>query len=219
MLQSTELQPPLPVAPTHGDRAYSHILSQLLRRELRPGDVVDRRQIADDLQISLIPVADAIQRLTYEGFLATRRRQGTFVRSPGREDVRGQLLLREALECQAARLYCGAIIEAQFVRLEPLALDADAAADAGGDLSSRDFAFHQALLELTGCQALIDCFQRVIQLSMFHQTALLSPMQVATYDRHISLLKDLCQLSPDAAEARIRRHVRSGKEPFFGDTP
>jgi DNA-binding GntR family transcriptional regulator len=49
-------------------------------------------------------VSDAVQRLTHEGLLTTRRRQGTFVSSPGIEDVRGQLLLREALECQSARL-------------------------------------------------------------------------------------------------------------------
>lgn len=206
-------------ADTFSERAYGHILARLLNRQLRPGDVLDRRQIAEELQVSLIPVADAVQRLTYEGFLATRRRQGTFVRSPSREDVAGQLLLREALECQAARLYCGPAITAARDRLEPLAIAADAAADAGGSLWSEDFAFHQALLELTGVQALIDCFHRVIQLSMFHQTALLSPMKPATYDRHVQLLNDLCELDADAAEARIRRHVRSGKATFFGDTP
>jgi len=97
---------------TFADHAYDHILNQLFRRNLRPGDVLDRKQIAQELEFSLIPVSDAVQRLTQEGFLTTRRRKGTFVSTPSLEDVRGQFLLREALECQSARLYCGEKIRA-----------------------------------------------------------------------------------------------------------
>ena len=64
---------------TFAEQAYDHIFNLLLRRDLRPGDLVDRKQIAEDLGVSLIPVSDAVQRLTHEGFLTTRRRQGTFV--------------------------------------------------------------------------------------------------------------------------------------------
>lgn len=119
---------------TFADQAYHHILNQLFRRELRPGDVLDRKQIAKELAVSLIPLPDAVQRLMQEGFLITRRRQGTFVSAPSFEDVRGQLLLREALECQSARLYCGERIRAARRRLRPLARAADKAADAGRPL-------------------------------------------------------------------------------------
>ena len=104
---------------TFGDQAYDYILGQLFCRELQPGDLLDRKKIAEELEISLIPVSDAVQRLTYEGLLTTRRRQGTFVCSPSIEDVRGQLLVREALECQSARLYCGEKINAARRRLQP----------------------------------------------------------------------------------------------------
>ena len=36
------------------------IFDQLLRRDLRPGDLLDRKQIAEDLGVSLIPVSDAV---------------------------------------------------------------------------------------------------------------------------------------------------------------
>jgi len=201
---------------TFAEQAYDHIFNLLLRRELRPGDLVDRKRIAEELGVSLIPVSDAVQRLTHEGFLTTRRRQGTFVRPPSREDVRGEFLLREALECQSARLYCGEKIRKALPRLRKLARAADKAADAGRQLSNEDFAFHQALVELTDCDALISCFKRVVNLSLFHQTAVISPMQPVTYDRHLDLLDDLCAASDaDAAESRIRDHLRLGKEALF----
>lgn len=200
---------------TFAEQAYDHILNRLFRQDLRPGDVLDRKQIARDLEVSLIPVADAVQRLTHEGFLTTRRRQGTFVSSPNRDDVRGQLLLREALECQSARLVCGEKVTSARPRLRRLAREADKAADAGQPLWSEDFAFHQALVALTDCAALIRCFQGVAKLSMFHQTALISPLSPGAYDRHARLLDDLCKATPDAAEARIRRHMRMGKEALY----
>lgn len=204
---------------TYTDQVYDHILGQLLSCELRPGEFVDRKQIARNLDVSLIPVSDAVQRLTYEGFLTTRRRCGTFVCSPGAEEIRGQLLLREALECQAARLYSGQPIRREKTALRQLASAADQAADAAGSLWFEDFEFHRALVALTNTAALTECFQRVIKLSMFHQTAVIVPMQQATYDRHVDLLDDLLKLSPDAAEARMRKHIRSGKEAFLGATP
>ena len=204
---------------TFAEQAYDHIVTQLLRRDLRPGDLLDRKQIAEDLGISLIPVSDAVQRLTLEGFLTTRRRQGTFVRPPSIEDVRGQFLLREALECQSARLYRGDKIRKTLPRLRKLARAADKAADAGRQLWTEDFAFHQALVALTDCDALVSCFERVVNLSLFHQTALISPMQQTTYDRHSELLDDLCDASVEDAESRIREHLRSGKETLFKDQP
>ena len=204
---------------TFAEQAYDHIVNQLLRRDLRPGDLLDRKQIAEDLGISLIPVSDAVQRLTLEGFLTTRRRQGTFVRPPSIEDVRGQFLLREALECQSARLYRGEKLRKTLPRLRKLARAADKAADAGRQLWTEDFAFHQALVALTECDALISCFERVVNLSLFHQTALISPMQQTTYDRHSELLDDLCDASVEDAESRIREHLRSGKETLFKDQP
>ena len=204
---------------TFAQQAYDHIFNQLLRRDLRPGDLLDRKQIAEDLGVSLIPVSDAVQRLTHEGFLTTRRRQGTFVRPPSIEDVRGEFLLREALECQSARLYCGAKLCKALPKLRKLARAADKAADAGRQLWTEDFAFHQALVALTECDALISCFERVVNLSLFHQTALISPMQQTTYDRHLELLDDLCEASADDAESRIRKHLRRGKEPLFENQP
>ena len=36
---------------TFAQQAYDHIFNQLLRRDLRPGDLLDRKQIAKDLPV------------------------------------------------------------------------------------------------------------------------------------------------------------------------
>lgn len=200
---------------TFTEQAYDHILDKLLTQDLRPGDLLDRKLIARELSVSLIPVADAVQRLTQEGFLTTRRRLGTFVTTPSREDVRGQLLLREAIECQAVRLVCGPRLKQARAKLLPLARAADLAVDSGDPLYREDFAFHRELVSLTEVDALVESFERVATLTMFHQTALISPVAVSTYDPHTRLLDDLSRLSPKQADARIRRHIRLGKDAVF----
>jgi len=107
------------------DQVYDHISAQLMERMLRPGERHDRKQIVQELDVSLIPVADAVHRLTHDGFLTTRRRHGTLVTTPNREDVCGQLLQREALECQGARRCCGERVKPGRRSLLPLARAAD----------------------------------------------------------------------------------------------
>lgn len=204
---------------TLSERVYRDILDRLLKRGLRPGDFVDRKKLAGDLEVSLIPVSEAIQKLTHQGFLYTRPRKGTFVSSPSLEDVRGQQLLREALECQVARLLCGNQIREARDTLLPLAEAADATADAGEPLWRDDYAFHEALVNLAGYEALNRCFKQISNLSMFYETAVISPMQQASYDRHVTLLNDLADSEPGAAEERMRNHIRFGKDSLFKAIP
>lgn len=201
---------------TLSEQVYCHVLDRLLQGALRPGEFLDRKQIASDLNVSLIPVSDAVQKLTYDGFLTTRRRHGTIVRNPDIEDIRGQIILREALECQAARLYCGDVIRKAKSRLKSLATAADKAAASGKKICSEDFNFHLALIELTDCAALLDCFKRVVNMSMFHHLSVITPVLKSVYDKHLPLLEDLCEASPAQAEARIRLHMRARKELMLG---
>src|SRR4030095_12985098 len=84
--------------PSLADRAYLAIRDQILRGQLRPGMPVLRRRVARELQMSVLPVTDALRRLQEDGLLETRARAGTRVRIPTKNDVRALYELREALE-------------------------------------------------------------------------------------------------------------------------
>ena len=86
--------------------AYEFVKQRILRGELPMGQVISRRKIAAELGMSFLPVSEALLRLEFEGLLESRPRAGTRVRIPSREDVRGHYIVREALEVQAAMLFC-----------------------------------------------------------------------------------------------------------------
>src|SRR5439155_20440023 len=70
------------------DRAYYSILDQMLRGSLPVGSVVSRRNLAEQFQMSLVPVAEALQRLEIEGLVESRPRAGTRVEAPSADEIR-----------------------------------------------------------------------------------------------------------------------------------
>ena len=85
-------------------RAYQQIRDEILRGDLAIGDVLSRRKLADRLNMSFLPITEAMQRLEVEGLVESRPRIGTRVRIPTEQDIRNSYVIREALESQAARL-------------------------------------------------------------------------------------------------------------------
>src|SRR5246127_4788917 len=98
-------------------RAYQQIRDEILRGDLAIGDVLSRRKLADRLNMSFLPITEAMQRLEVEGLVESRPRIGTRVRIPTEQDIRDSYVIREALETQAARLCCEQITASEKEQL------------------------------------------------------------------------------------------------------
>jgi len=199
---------------TMANQAYRHILDQVLSNQLKPGDWIDRRKVAAELNASLMPVAEAILRLTSEGFLTAVPRRGTQVRTPSPDDIRGQVLVRMALECQGARLYCGPRLKPIFASLLKLAKQVDdfKRQDKMSLCLEVDLAFHRALMSAAHCPVLLRSFDHVMSLALFQHTTMLMFLPIEEGDKHVDLLNDLCVMDSDAAERRMRAHISCGKD-------
>lgn len=197
------------------EKAYNLLLERLMTRKLAPGMLLNRRELAAELKMSVAPVLEAIVQLQAEGFVESIARKGTLVRPVDFESLRGQLLLREALECQAARLYCGEPIS-KATHLAALA----AAADAGEKQSfvqlwRAEFAFHSALMGLTGCAPLIEAYRGVMQRKLFASINLFLAGEAFAGGDHTALIRGLRTEDPDKAEHLIRVHLRFNKDRLF----
>jgi DNA-binding GntR family transcriptional regulator len=187
--------------------AYKHIVDLLLTSRLSPGDLINRRQIAADLKISVAPVLEAMLQLENDGFLQSIPRKGTLVKSIKPEDVRGELILREAFECQAARLYCGAPVRAERERLAKLARAVEASRGNEADIWQAEFNFHYALVQLTECPALIRAYEKVMRRKLYISLNIYLQVHPESYhDDHLQLLDALTVADPDLAEHAMRRH-------------
>lgn len=196
-------------------KIYNGLLQKFLTNELVPGTVIDRRAIAEEYQVSMAPVRDALQRLTLEGFIETRSRSATIVKAIQREDIYGTLTMREALESQVARMVCGEKIRAGQDALMESARWVDEAEDIMSYWQA-DVRFHCQLVELSGCKLLINTYNQIMNVGNFYQiNSFFMNKDPQNRDSHIELVQKLTTDDPDQAEMILRRHLQSGKTNLF----
>jgi DNA-binding GntR family transcriptional regulator len=197
-------------------QAYDALLDRLQKNILHPGEIINRRTVAKELGISVAPVLEAMLQLEAEGFLEALPRKGTRVSVVRLEDVRGHLIVREAIECEAARYYCGEPIRANRDELLKMAAEVDAAYGLGPVNWEAEIHFHQRLVELAGCRALVREFKRVMRLGLFYHLHVVMPVdQDSERSLHAPLVENLCTDDPDEAVRVIRVHMRSGKSALY----
>ena len=195
---------------------YNEILSRLLDNRIVPGTMLNRRDVAKELGVSVAPVLEAMLRLEIEGFLESIPRKGSFVKPVRREDVYGQFMVREALECQAARLYCGKPVLDNKKNLIKAAEQLDKRVNPRSPKSwETEINFHLSLIDLACCPQLSQTFIKTMQLGLFYQLHQIISEYPHPVDKHVDLINKISVASPNEAERSIRRHLRSGKDHFL----
>lgn len=198
------------------ESVYEKLLSQLLENELVSGDFINRRAIAANMGASLAPVLEAVLRLQSEGFLEALPRKGTRVRMFKKDDIIGHLILREALECQAARIYCGSEIQKNRAMLFKEAEKLDGIPEGTAADFREEIAFHTKLVKLSNCVPLFENFIKAANISLFCSLNILPTIGIPVVkNNHSELVSSLMTNDPDKAEAAMRVHLRKGKGNIF----
>lgn len=213
--------------PAHADdtlaqRAYRLVRERILKGVYPPGAALSRRRLASEFGMSLLPVAEALQRLVNEGLLESRPRVGTRVRQPNREEIRDRYTLREALESQSARLFAERATRGQRAEILRMAKKLDQyyssweklQADSEYRLAVRRYhvRFHLRIAEICGSPLLRQAIEREQDLlfSWLSDTAAQVHPLPARY--HSELAEELCSGDVLRADAAIRAHIRYALE-------
>lgn len=201
-------------------RAYRQIRDEILRGDLSIGDVLSRRGLAKRLNMSFLPITEALKCLETEGLVESRPRIGTRVRVPSEQDIRDRNVIREALESQAARLCAQHITEEEKKQLLISArqLDELQKACALGPAESRfvfsvhayHMQFHMRIAELSRCPGLGHAIEKeqVLIFNWLYDIAARRRTQPEQF--HSTLAEALCSGDPDVADKAMRVHVQYG---------
>lgn len=90
-------------------QAYEQILDLIMSRQIRPGDLLNERRLAEFLNMSRTPVRDALLILEGEGLLVRQGRRGLQVKHMQVNDFLNALQVRLLLEPAAARMAAGKV--------------------------------------------------------------------------------------------------------------
>ena len=173
--------------------------------------------------MSTLPIADALSRLESEGLVESRARAGTRVRIPTAEQVRGNYIVREALETHSARLFAESAPPAKRVQLARIAARLDRAFGRLGSNRRPDpdrhaateklhLGFHMLVAEATGCLELAVAIERSRVLLfnwLFGSTGEYFPLPDGW---HSNLACVLTHGRPDEAAEAMRAHVTYQKD-------
>ena len=194
--------------------AYTYLIDQFTGRELEPGNLIEPRDIARQLKISISPVNKALHLLAHEGFVKIIPRKGSFVENSNPSSLMDQMMLREAIECQAARIYCGSPVLENRDKLTQIAENLEKTPVSYQEHWKYEIEYHSLLVSLSGCSSLIRSFKNNIRLSLFLSINIYYEETVERQS-HVELTESLAVNNPSKAEKIVREHLRSGKPAFL----
>jgi DNA-binding GntR family transcriptional regulator len=195
-------------------RAYEEIRNRILSGELSPGERLTIRAMADLTGVSTIPVVQALHQLESDGLIESFPQWGSRVIVLNRETTRDRYLLREAVECQVARILATHIAPDDAQQLGEMAeeldclLAANPMDDAFWDLDRR---FHQTMARYTDSRSLLRALEHISLFRLLQKTREQVAMQHIELpaNLHRSLVKAILSGDPDAAERQMREHIRA----------
>ena len=100
-----------------GDSIYQSLRKSIITLELTPGQALNIKDIATQLEASRSPVRDALMKLAKEGLVDIIAQKGTYVSKIDLGRVEEERFLREALEEKVLREFCPIRTQSDLTRL------------------------------------------------------------------------------------------------------
>ncbi len=160
------------VAPVSAEQqAYDYLHQAICSGQLAPGTRIVTEDVAQLLDMSRMPVREALRRLSVAGLVAIRPNRGAIVTRLNIEDMREIFEMRSALEGLAIRLAAPKVTDRQIVTLERLLEDMEACEQNSQDWLERHRQFHATIVtaaerprlsaQIGSLYALLDPYMRI----------------------------------------------------------
>ena len=197
-------------------RAYELIRERITTLEMVPGSVIHEQQLAEDLDMGLSPVREALKLLVHDSLVVITPRHGFYVAEVNVPDLEQLSEMRMALESLSARLAALRATEDDIVVLEALRLEQarisaeDGAAESSRRLFDVDHKFHQAVAQAAHNQYLADALERLFGLSQRLWYLALPQLGFlpSAVETHLELVDAIESHDADRAERIMRSHVQ-----------
>ncbi len=148
------------------EQAYAILRAQILDGHLAPGTLLNLRDLAAQLSVSVTPVSDAVLRLVAEGLIEDYGNHEFHVTQLSEMEVEQTLDLRILLEVYALEQSAPKLTEADFERMAVLLLAAEELLDKPDGETGRRYMelgreFHRVLIEAADNRPLLGLLERL----------------------------------------------------------
>jgi DNA-binding GntR family transcriptional regulator len=206
------------------EQAYRFVRDRILKGEYTFGTVISRRDLAQELRMSLVPVNDAMSRLENEYLIENTPRVGTKVKIPTPQDIRGFWAVREGLETQSARLFARMATKRERGELIALGRSLDIKHESTTSSDEPDpqalyewrcvhMRFHTRIAECTKLPFLAQQIERnqLLVFNWFYDQQLYGGRKLPAH-WHEQLAQSLSDGTEEEADAAMRKHLHNKLE-------
>ena len=195
------------------DAVYARIKSMILDGLLVPGSRINKKDLANALEVSQTPVNEAISRLAGEKLIEQKSRAGFFVRSYDDRELADLYAVRAGLEGIAARLCATEASESDLQRLSNffISFGLPISPTLTRVYMEEDIAFHKAVLAISGIPLLSEINENFHYTIKSYEHGLMRPPS-ETLHEHRAIIDALRKRdSVHAGELMIAHHIASRK--------
>lgn len=195
--------------PTKARRIFLDLRSKILSHKIAADSYLTLRPIASEYGTGINAASEAVKALAAEGLVILEGKAGARVVKRDLNRIRGEGILRIALECEAARRCAERIDDVQISVLGALAEKVDRLFEDGNKLEecrNADIAFHLAIVDFSGVpelrKPLVPLLDRLVTLDQTESRTTEIPGQ-----KHDEVFEGLRSRDPLLASDVMRRHL------------
>ncbi|WP_109530197.1 GntR family transcriptional regulator [Nocardia aurea] len=196
------------------DHAYQTLKRRIVEVQLRPGARLVERDLAAELDVSRIPLREALRMLAAEGLVLLVPAKGALVATFSPADVRDLFDIREVLESLAARLAAERATPDSLAPLTHRMAEARTAT-VSGDLrriAAANAAFHAEIIAMAANPLLSNVMGPLAARTewLFRLTASRDPVEQCS--EHEELYGHISSGAADEAATSAFAHIAAGRE-------
>ena len=205
---------------TKQEYVYQWLRGAIMRGELPPGQRLVIDDIARRLEVSAIPIREALQSLQAEGLVVSAPHVGATVASISQDEVHEVFAIMEGLETVAVREAAGRLTAEQGAALRVIVADMDLAVETQQyeRWAEMNGTLHRAIGEVAAMPLLREMTDRALsrweRLRRHYFQGVLVPRVEQAQREHRELLAALVAQNADEAERVVRAHNRNAQTAY-----
>lgn len=192
-------------------RAYDMLWEKITVLDLPPGAPINEQELAEEFDMGVTPVREALKWLAHENLVDVTERHGIYVADVNVEDLQQLSEMRLSLESLSARLAAERVEPDDLVVLKALRKEQAAVTpEESRDLFDLDHRFHQAVAEAAHNKYLAQTLERLFGLSRRLWYLALPHLELlpSSVEKHLDLVEAIEGGDADRAEEIMRTHVK-----------
>ena len=193
------------------DHGYRDLKQAIIDGTFSPGAPIDKDELCSRFKASRSPVTNAINRLAYERLVLVEPQRGSFVAPIFLDEITQFMMLRRALETEAAAEAARLGDRSLWTSLDRNLVYQRAALQVADyrRFFQLDVEFHRSMVDASGWTKFNQVLEEVhSHLDRARRVIMPIPGHLdATWAEHAAILDALKRGSPEAAAGEMRRHI------------